>query len=145
MTNVNTNNMSDRVARTRDFFEYETYDINPINVFRHVTIGACDDEDACGAKHFTALDMDDLFIEYAAFEKAINDGVSYFCNHSECMDITRLVGFLYIDGNNGKIEFVPEWNIGRCDWITTLHINGAGTVLRVFADCTGASGIELYN
>lgn len=144
MNNVKTKNMSDRVARTRDFFEYETYDLNPVNVFYHVTIGACDDEDTFGVKYFNALDMNDLFIEYAAFEKAINEGVSYFCNHSECMDITRLVGFIYIDGDTGKIEFVPEWNLGRCDWITTLHINGAGTVLQVFAECTGACGVELY-
>lgn len=145
MSNVKTNNMSARVARTRRFFEYECYDIDPVSVFLHVTTGACDDEDTYGTKYFNALDMDDMFREYAAFEKAINEGVSYFCNHSECMDTTRLVGFIYIDGENGKIEFVPEWNMGRCDWITTLHMNGAGTVLRVFAECTGACGVELYN
>lgn len=144
MSNVKTNNMSDRVARTRRFFEHEWYDINTASVFLHVTTGACDDEDVYGAKHFTALDMDDMFREYAAFEKAINEGVSYFCNN-DYTDRTLLVGFIYIDGEDGKIEFIPQWNLGTCDWVTTLHMNGAGTVLRVFAECTGACGVELYN
>ena len=144
MSNVKTNNMSARVARTRRFFEYECYDIDPVSVFLNVTTGACDNEDTYGAKYFNALDMDDMFREYAAFEKAISEGVSYFCN-TDCTDRTRLVGFIYIDGEDGKIEFVPEWNLGRCDWVTTLHMNGAGTVLKVFAECTGACGVELYN
>lgn len=142
MSTIHTTN--ERVARTRSFFEYECYDINPVIVFLHVTTGACDDEDTYGTKHFNALDMDDMFREYASFERAVSEGVSFFCN-TDCADITRLVGFIYIDGYNGKIEFVPEWNVGRCDWVTTLHINGAGTVLRVFAECTGACGVELYS
>ena len=113
-------------------------------MFLHITTGACDDEDTYGTKYFNALDMDDMFREYASFERAISDGVSYFCN-TDCTDRTRLVGFIYIDGDTGKIEFVPEWNLGRCDWITTFHMNGSGTVLRVFAECTGACGVELYN
>lgn len=40
MSNINTNSMSDCVARTRRFFEHEWYDINPSSVFLHVTTGA---------------------------------------------------------------------------------------------------------
>lgn len=144
MSNVKTNSMSERVARTRRFFWYECYDLNTANVFSHVTTGACDDEDLHGGKHFTALDMADMFSGYVAFERAVSEGVSYLCT-AGCTDTKRLVGFIFIDGEDGKVEFIPEWSLARCDWLTTLHMSGAGTVLRVFAECTGACGVELYS
>lgn len=144
MSNVKTNNMSARVARTRRFFEHECYDINPVSVFLHVTTGACDDEDTYGAKYFNALDMDDMFREYAAFEKAVSDGVSYFCN-TDCTDTVREVGFIFIDGETGELEFVPIWDCGELDLITAVHMDGNGTALRVLVDCTGACGVELYS
>lgn len=78
MSNVKTNNMSERVARTRRFFEHEWYDINPSSVFMHVTTGTCDDEDTYGCKHFTALDMDDMFREYVSFEQTVSEGVAAY-------------------------------------------------------------------
>lgn len=133
-----------RVSRTRKFFRWGCYDLDPSVVFSHILVCACDDEDVRDDKSFTALDIYDVFSSFRAFVREVNDGVHYFVEHPEFTSITRLVGFIYIN-KVGKVEFVPEYELGRCDWVTTLHMNGAGTALRVMAECTGGCRVELYN
>ena len=139
-------NTETRLDRTRTFFRYKTFDLDPATVFLHVTTGACDDDDLGtyeGHNHFTALDMDDMFRAFVAFEQAVSDGLNWFVNHPDCMDTERTIGLFFIE-DNGKIDFTPEWDGGRCDFFTEWHYLNEGTALRAIVDCTGACGVELY-
>lgn len=141
MTRVNTNNMSDRIARTRRFFELDSWSLDAADAWQHVLTGACDDDDLRGDKCFTALDMDNMFGEYRAFGSACNDAFHYLVEHID--EFNYLAGVVYIDCDNGAVEFVSTDDHERAEWLFTCAQNGEGVLLNVIVDSVGSICIEL--
>lgn len=135
-------NIKDRIARTRRFFELDSWSLDAAEAWQHVLTGACDDDDLHGDKCFSALDMDSMFDEYRAFGSACNDAFHYLIEHVDV--IFKLAGFVYIDGYDGAVEFVDaESRPVRAEWLFTRAQDGAGVLLRVVVDSAGSIGLEL--
>lgn len=136
-------NIKDRIARTRRFFELDSWSLDAAEAWQHVLTGACDDDDLHGDKCFNALDMDSMFNEYRAFDSACNDAFHSLIEHVDVM--FKLAGFVYIDGYNGAVNFVDTENNHHdlAEWLFTCAQNGAGVLLRVVVDSVGSIGLEL--
>lgn len=133
---------SDRIARTRRFFEYESWGMDATDAWQHILVGACDDEDLHDNKSFSALDIDCMFGEYRAFNQSCKDASHYLAEHID--DFFHLAGVIYIDGNNGAIEFVDtDDNRSRAEWLFSCAQGGNGVLLRAIVDSVGAVCIEL--
>lgn len=137
------NNIKYRIARTRRFFELDSWSLDAAEAWQHVLTGACDDNDLNGCKRFSALDMDSMFNEYRACSSACNDALHYLIEHVDV--IFKLAGFVYIDGCSGAVEFVDTENNhhDRAEWLFTCAQDGAGVLLRVVVDSAGSIGLEL--
>lgn len=136
-------NIKDRIARTRRFFELDSWSLEAAEAWQHVLTGACDDDDLDGDKCFSALDMDSMFNEYRAYSRACNDA---FHSLIEQVDVIfKLAGFVYIDGCDGAVEFVDTENNNHdyAEWLFTRAQDGAGVLLRVVVDSAGSVGLEL--
>lgn len=135
-------NTQDRIARTRRFFELDSWDRDAAAAWHHVLTGAHDEDDLHGDKSFSALDMDNMFSEYRAFGRACNDAFHYLIEHID--EFNYLAGVIYIDGDNGAVEFAnTDDNHDRAEWLFTCAQHGAGILLRVIVDSVGSIGIEL--
>ena len=87
-----------------------------------------------------------MFNEYRVFGIACNDAFHYLIEHMDAM--FRVAGFVYIDGENGAVEFVRgdnEIERGRAEWRLECHRSMAGTLLRIVVDSAGSIGIELVD
>lgn len=137
MTSIN-----DRLDRMRAFFKLDSWSMDAADAWQHITTGACDDNDLNGYKSFSALDMDSMFSEYRAFGSACNDAFHYLIEHID--EFSYLAGFVYIDGDNGAIEFVnADDHRDRAEWLFMCAQNGAGVLLRVVVDSADTICIEL--
>lgn len=139
-------NIQDRIARTRHFFNLDSWSLEAPDAWQHVLTGACDDDDMYSNDSFNALDMDNMFNEYRMFGIACNDAFRFLIEHTDA--VLRLAGFIYIDGENGAVEFTRndnEFGHARAEWLFECHRDMAGTLLRVVVDGAGAIGIELVD
>lgn len=139
-------NVNDRIARTRRFFQYDSWSWEAPEAWSHVLTGACDDTDLNGDNMFTMLDVDNMFSDYMTFCVACNDAFHFLIDNVDSM--FKLAGFIYIDGETGAVEFAREDSeLGheRAEWLLKCHQNMAGTLLRAVVDNTGSIGIELVD
>lgn len=139
-------NIQGRIARTRRFFEFDSWSLEAPDAWQHVLTGACDDDDLYDNNRFNALDMDNMFTEYRVFGIACNDAFHFLIEHTDA--VLRLAGFIYIDGENGAVEFTrndTEFGHALAEWFFECHRNMAGTLLRVVVDDAGSIGIELVD
>ena len=140
------NQTKTRIKSTRDFFKCDSWSMDAADAWQYVLTGACDDDDMYDNDSFNALDMDNMFNEYRVFGIACNDAFHFLIEHVDA--IFRLAGFIYIDGENGAVEFTRSDNgfgHARAEWLFECHRDEAGTLLRVVVDSAGAIGIELVD
>lgn len=88
-------NVQDRIARTRRFFELDSWSLEAPDAWQHILTGACDDNDMYGDKSFNALDMGSMFSEYRVFGIACNDAFHYLIERMDA--IFRVAGFVADD------------------------------------------------